>query len=138
MRELKQFFTYTEPQTNSFVPISTSFNQLANLNHLQMQVDHLAGTHFVQATMIIDTTSIGADLRAYLELFASLLFELPIKCDAEKLDWCHEQVVYELNKDLLEFDVSIGLNGSQFDPGSFSQYLAIYVKVQINMEGERI
>lgn len=97
------------------------------MKHLQLQVDHLEGTNFVHAEMIIDSAGLEAELREYLELFTSILFELPIKHG--DLSLTHEQVVYELNKDLLEFDASIGLNGSQFDPGSFSNYLTIYVKV---------
>lgn len=77
--------------------------------------------------MILDTSSLEIELREYLELYVSLLFELPVK--SGDLSLTHEQVVYELNKDLLEFDASIGLNGSQFDPGSFSNYLTVFVKV---------
>ena len=92
-----------------------------------MQVDHLNGTNFVHAVVIMDTSSLDTELREYLELYTGLLFELPIKCGDVSLT--HEQVVYELNKDLLEFAASIGIEGDQFDPGCFSNYLSVYVKV---------
>ena len=127
LKELKQFFTYTASNDDNHHLLSAHFNNLESLKHLQLQVDHLTGTNFVYAHMIIDTSRLDADLREYLELFTSLLFELPIKCG--DLSLTHEQVVYELNKDLLEFDASIGLDGSQFGPGSFWNYLDIFVKV---------
>jgi hypothetical protein len=77
--------------------------------------------------MIIDTSRLSSELRQYLELFTNVLFELPIKSDSLTLS--HEQVVFELNRELLEFDASIGINGSQFDPGSFSHYLCLFTKV---------
>lgn len=92
-----------------------------------MQVDHLNGTNFVHAVVIMDTSCLDTELREYLELYTGLLFELPIKYGDVSLT--HEQVVYELNKDLLEFAASIGIEGDQFDPGCFSNYLSVYVKV---------
>lgn len=130
LKDLYQFFTSTiESNKSDLEAFNKNFNRLERLKHLQMQVDHLEGTNFVHAEIIVDTQTLEADLREYLELFATLLFELPIKHGDMSLT--HEQVVYELNKDLLEFDASIGLNGSQFDPGSFSNYLTIFVKVHL-------
>lgn len=128
LKNLYQFFS-SNAQSNrvDLDEFNKYFNRLESLKHLQLQVDHLEGTNFVHAEMIVDTARLETDLREYLELYISLLFELPIKHG--DLSLTHEQVVYELNKDLLEFDASIGLNGSQFDPGSFSNYLTIFVKV---------
>lgn len=78
----------------------------------------------------MDTSSLRDDLRSYLELYTNVMFELPVENSEVKLT--HEQVVYELNKDLLEFDVSLGINGCEFEPGSFSQYLTVFTKTQIN------
>ncbi|CAF0960511.1 unnamed protein product [Brachionus calyciflorus] len=80
--------------------------------------------------MILDTTKLSNDLRLYLELFTNVLFELPI--ENSEVSLTHEQVVFELNKDLLEFDISLGINGSEFEPGIFSQYLTIFTKTQLN------
>lgn len=75
----------------------------------------------------MDTSKISNHLRSYLQLYTNVLFELPVQ--NETLNLTHEQVVYELNKDLLEFDVSLGINGSEFEPGCFSQYLTVFTKV---------
>lgn len=79
--------------------------------------------------MILDTNALSDELRPYLELYTNVLFELPVENQEIKLT--HEQVVYELNKDLLEFDVSLGINGSEFEPGIFSQYLTVFTKTQM-------
>jgi hypothetical protein len=77
--------------------------------------------------VIIDTSKLSSKLRPYLQLFTNLLFELPVK--NHEVNLTHEQVVYELNKDLLEFDASIGINGSEFEPGIFPKYLSVFTKV---------
>jgi hypothetical protein len=77
--------------------------------------------------VIIDTTKLTSELRPYLQLFTNLLFELPVRNHVINLT--HEQVVYELNKDLLEFDASIGINGSEFEPGIFPKYVSVFTKV---------
>jgi hypothetical protein len=77
--------------------------------------------------MIIDTNHLDPHLRPYLQLLIATLFELPIK--NSEVNFTHEQTVYELNKDLLEFDGSIGINGDVFEPGIFPQYLTIFTKV---------
>ena len=77
--------------------------------------------------MIVDTGSLDVTLRPYLQLFMNMLFELPI--ENELFKWTHEQTVYELNKDLLEFDASIGINGDTFEPGIFPQYISVFTKV---------
>lgn len=80
--------------------------------------------------MIIDTSSLRDELRSYLELYTNVMFELPVA--NSQVEFSHEQVVYELNKDLLEFDVSLGINGCEFDPGSYSQYLSVFTKTEIS------
>ena len=76
--------------------------------------------------MFIDTSKLNHDLRVYLELFTELLFELPIK--NSQVDLTHEEAVGELNRDLLEFESSIGIHGRKFSPGIFSQYLCVTTK----------
>jgi hypothetical protein len=76
---------------------------------------------------MIDTHSIDKDLRKYLKLYVKLLFESPIRNDSVNLT--HDQVVYQLNKDLLEYDASIGIDGDDMDFGSYTQYLTLYLKV---------
>ena len=79
--------------------------------------------------MFIDTSKLSHDLRVYLELFTELLFELPIKNSHVNLS--HEEAVYELNRDLLEFESSIGIHGRKFGPGIFSQYLCVTIKTPL-------
>ena len=79
--------------------------------------------------MFIDTSSLNHELRAYLELFTELLFELPIK--NSRVDLTHEEAVCELNRDLLEFESSIGIHGRKFSPGIFSQYICVTTKTPI-------
>jgi hypothetical protein len=80
---------------------------------------------------MIDTLKVSKHLRPYLLLLINILFELPVK--NSEIELTHEQVVYELNKNLLEYESSIGLHGSEFDQGSFSQYLFAFVKVCKNL-----
>ena len=48
-RKIKQFFTYENVAGETdFKPISDGFQSFKNLKHLQMQVDHLENTKFVQ------------------------------------------------------------------------------------------
>jgi hypothetical protein len=48
-RKIKQFFTYEKiSEETLFEPIKMGFENLKNLKHLQMQVDHLENTKFVQ------------------------------------------------------------------------------------------
>lgn len=129
-KKLKQFFSYNNNNIESNMnPIKNGFSDFKNLKHLQLQVDHLEGTNFVQCSMIIDTSHIEINLKPYLQLFIALLFELPI--ENSSISYTHEQTVYELNKDLLEFDASIGLNGDLFEPGIFPQYLSIFTKAPV-------
>jgi hypothetical protein len=56
-KNIKQFHTYKEnQQEKDFAPVKAGFDGLKNLKHLQMQVDHLESTKFVQ-------------VYAYFELF---------------------------------------------------------------------
>jgi len=128
MKQIKQFHTYDNGEIQ-FEPIKTHFKNLDSVKHLQLQVDHLEGTNFVQATLLIDTVQLDPSLKVYLELFTSLLFESPIR--NSEVDLTHGQVVYELNKDLLEFGSPLGINGSQFEPGIFSEYFTVFIKVPI-------
>jgi hypothetical protein len=82
---------------------------------------------------MIDTETIDKDLRKYLKLYIKLLFESPIRNDAVNLT--HEQVVYELNRDLLEYDVTVGINGDDFEFGSYPHYLWVYIKVSDPLDG---
>ncbi len=102
-----------------------------NLKHLQMQLDHLDGTNFIQTTLLIDTSGLDSEEKVYLELLTNLLFELPVKDETTGLDLTHEQAVCEVNRDLLEFGSSIGINGNQMEPGIYAEYMTVFAKVQI-------
>jgi hypothetical protein len=78
---------------------------------------------------MIDTNKIDKSLRKYLQLYMKLIFELPIHNDDVVLT--HDEVVREINKNLLEFDASIGIDGGEFDFGVYPQYTWIYMKVLI-------
>jgi Zn-dependent M16 (insulinase) family peptidase len=128
-RKIEQFFTYNNNIAAGFAPVAVGFDSFGSLKHLQMQVDHLENTKFVQVYMFIDTASLTDSLRVYLELFTELLFELPIR--NERVDLSREEAVTELNKDLLEFESSIGIHGRKFSPGIFSQYLCVTTKAPL-------
>ena len=89
----------------------------------------IIGTNFVQITLLIDTLALNAEQKIHLELFTNLLFELPIKNSS--IDLSHEEVVYQMNRDLLEFGSSLGINGSQMEPGIYAEYFTIFAKVPI-------
>ena len=76
---------------------------------------------------MIDTNNIDSSLRMYLQLYMKLIFELPIH--NEEVNLSHDEVVSEINKNLLEFDASIGIDGGEFDFGLYPQYTWIYMKV---------
>jgi Zn-dependent M16 (insulinase) family peptidase len=78
---------------------------------------------------MIDTNNIDKDLRMYLQLYIKLIFELPIHNDEVNLS--HAEVVEEINKNLLEFDASIGIDGGEFDFGVYPQYAWIWMKVSL-------
>lgn len=79
--------------------------------------------------MLIDTCNLSPDQRRLLPLFVNLFFELPIT--AKDLKLSHEEVVFELNRDLLEFEATVGINGSDLSIGSFPQYLMVFTKVAL-------
>jgi hypothetical protein len=79
---------------------------------------------------MIDTNKLSNELRCYLQLLVNLLFELPI--ENSKIKLTHDEVVYELNRDLLEYESSIGMHGSEFEHGNFSQYFFAYAKVNFD------
>ena len=81
-------------------------------------------------TLLIDTQPLSLEQKLYLELLTNLLFELPI-CDQHG-SLTHEQVVYQVNRDLLEFGSSLGINGSQLEPGIYAEYLTVFVKVPLS------
>ena len=134
LKKIKQFYSYDESiGSNEFEPVKSEFKNFETLKHLQMQVDHLEGTNFVQVTLLIDTNQLSKEYKIYLELFTNLLFESPIA--NKEINLTHEEVVYELNRDLLEFGSSLGINGSQLDPGIYSEYFTIFTKV-LNIYGD--
>ena len=48
-RKIKQFYTYDKSSEEAlFEPIKVGFGNFRDLKHLQMQVDHLENTKFVQ------------------------------------------------------------------------------------------
>ncbi len=131
LRKISQFFTYELTRSADLQSLQVEPASFERLNHLQMQLDHLEGTEFVQTTLLVDTSGLAAEQKPYLELLTNLLFELPLRDEASGLEMSHEQAVYEVNKDLLEFGSSIGINGSQMEPGIYAEYLTVFAKVQV-------
>ncbi len=131
LRKISQFFTYEPTRSADLQSLQVEPASFERLNHLQMQLDHLEGTEFVQTTLLVDTSGLAAEQKLYLELLTNLLFELPLRDEASGLEMSHEQAVYEVNKDLLEFGSSIGINGSQMEPGIYAEYLTVFAKVQV-------
>lgn len=129
-KQVTQFSSFlSQDPSASFAPVGKGFNNFADMKHLPLHIDNLDGTNFVQAFMILDTSNLSVNLRPYLLLLSNLLFELPV--ENSELKMSHEEVVFELNKDLLEYESCIGLNGSQFDPGSFANYFSVFTKTSM-------
>jgi hypothetical protein len=51
LRNIKQFFSGTSHHYADFEPFKRSLNDFKQLNHLQVQVDHLKDTNFIQVTL---------------------------------------------------------------------------------------
>ena len=51
-KQLKQFFSY-KPQNENFEPFQKCFKNFDNLKNLQIQVDHLEATNFVQVYLFL-------------------------------------------------------------------------------------
>jgi Zn-dependent M16 (insulinase) family peptidase len=132
-KKIRQFYSYSTESSCLGPNDGDQLVNFADLSHLQMQIDHIDATNFVQLCAIIDTNALDMELRVYLQLLTSLLFELPIKLEEKTRDvvMSREQAVLELNRDLLEFGSSLGINGADFEPGSYSQYVCVFVKAPV-------
>lgn len=64
----------------------------------------------------------------YLELFSELILDVPVQ--RENGLWSHDDVVKYLDEITVSWDNSIGIDGSGFKPGSFSQFLVFSFKCQ--------
>ncbi|XP_029633499.1 uncharacterized protein C05D11.1 [Octopus sinensis] len=93
----------------------------------KFQLDDLQ-TNFVQITAVLDTVNIPKELRYFLPLYLETLFESPILRNGELVS--HKTIVAELQSDTLENHASLGIDGSKFFCGSFSQALMISLKVE--------
>ena len=51
LRNIKQFFSGASHHNGDFEPFKRSLNDFQQLNHLQVQVDHLKDTNFIQVTL---------------------------------------------------------------------------------------
>ena len=70
---------------------------------------------------MIGTDSVPPELRAYLTLYLSMVFSLPIR--RQNGEWlAYEDVVKQLDEDVLEYDAAIGIGSS------FSESVAIELK----------
>jgi len=52
MRNIKQFFSDKNHQIADFEPFKRSLNDFQQLRHLQVQVDHLKDTNFIQVSLL--------------------------------------------------------------------------------------
>ena len=85
-----------------------------------IQFDHIP-SKFVLVSVVIGTDSVPPELRAYLTLYLSMVFSLPIR--RQNGEWlAYEDVVKQLDEDVLEYDAAIGIGSS------FSESVAIELK----------
>lgn len=95
---------------------------------LKIQFGHTRSA-FIDVTILFDTTSLLERERLFLVLYLDLMFHLPTSIDGLLLS--HEQVISALDRDLVAYGNSVGVNGgSCFSVGSFSQVLAVSVRVE--------
>jgi hypothetical protein len=52
LRSIKQFFSDPHNQNADFEPFVRSLNDFRQLKHLQLQVDHLKDTNFIQVSLL--------------------------------------------------------------------------------------
>lgn len=88
-----------------------------------IQFDHIS-SKFVLVSVVMGTQSVPDDLRAYLTLYLSMVFSLPVqRQDGSSLKY--EDVVKQLDEDVLEYDATIGIGSS------FSETMAIEFKAPV-------
>ncbi|XP_063960885.1 uncharacterized protein C05D11.1-like [Lytechinus pictus] len=85
-------------------------------------------TNFVKLSVLLDTSKLDATLKPYLPLYLELLFESPITRDGAVVS--HEDVITQLAADTLATRSSLGIRGSRFRCGKFSQVASIVIKVE--------
>ncbi|XP_022082849.1 uncharacterized protein C05D11.1-like [Acanthaster planci] len=86
-------------------------------------------TNFVLFSVLLDTSSVPADLKPYLPLFMEIIFESPVMRDGVLIPY--EDVVTQLAADTLSTESSLGFKGARFRCGQFSQLALIEVKVEV-------
>jgi len=77
----------------------------------------------------MDSSALTLEQRKYLTLFTEALTESPVKLEDGTL-LSYEDVVAALNRDLLSYACSVGIDGGgQFKCGSFSQNFSLTCQV---------
>lgn len=84
---------------------------------------------FVELRAVIDTSTLPDDLRPLIEFYNEVFFELPILKNGTLIPF--EEVVAALNRDTLFYSVALGIGGSKFECGSFSQNLVVELKLEV-------
>ncbi|XP_023340158.1 uncharacterized protein C05D11.1 [Eurytemora carolleeae] len=85
-------------------------------------------SNFVYIFTVLGTQDIPAELKMYLPLLLELLLESSVEDGEDKLT--HEEVVAALEEQFLTSTASIGVSGSRFLPGAFSQSVCLYLQTQ--------
>ncbi|UZJ56905.1 hypothetical protein CBS101457_006225 [Exobasidium rhododendri] len=80
-------------------------------------------SNFITLTIMLNTTSLSAQLRPLLTLFLSSIFSLPVKrSDGTELGY--EEVVKLLDEDTLEYDACLGAGSG------FAEMISVEIKVE--------
>jgi len=101
--------------------------QLTKLN-LTMQWTNISSA-FIELKVLIDTTCLPDHLRLYIELYLEAVYELPIREEDGSIT-PYEEVVRNLTAQTVGYSNSCGLNGGNFQCGSFAQSMGFTLKVE--------
>ncbi|ELU05156.1 hypothetical protein CAPTEDRAFT_140557 [Capitella teleta] len=86
-------------------------------------------TNFVTMTVLMDTGSLDAKSRFYLQLYTELILESPLMKNGKLIP--HQEVIQQLNADTVHNGASVGLHGGRFSCGEFSSQVVLTLKVQM-------
>ncbi|XP_033118146.1 uncharacterized protein C05D11.1-like [Anneissia japonica] len=111
---------------NGFISMEGALFDITKLP-FTFQLDDLH-TNFVEMRVLLDTASLPVHLKPYLSLYLDCIDESAIMRNGVLVS--HEKVVTELAADTLNFGSSIGLHGSRFYCGQFTQLAILNIKVE--------
>lgn len=123
-------FHCLKPSSNHGPPTAQSDCQFP-LHQLPFtfQLDDIT-TNFVTISVLMDTDSVPYDLKPYLPLFLELILESPVERNGAVVPF--EEVVTELAADTLSYSSSLGVGGSRFSCGNFSNVVMLTLKVEMD------